>query len=333
MGSRAAVLQSGQPGKRRMERVMLTVRQAALDDTQAISRLFRSRITAWQRLDDRGQVQDVPYEALTIYERWLHGGPWMSIETAALQLSHLLRGAGLPAVVEAGGQVRGYSEAYYGQEPAPFGGHLHLAHLAAEADDAGLQDALITGCLERAAALKCARVTVSCLASDQPSRSVYERHGFEALARVRRFNLPAKTGQVFYRATEHLDANPEQIRDWYMPVGRTGSARQQWETLWPRTWFAIPELRNQRAHRLHFSVAGQEAFVYCQQQLYLPRCADVFIWSPRPLSPQTLAAVRDWAHREGYRTLTMIVPDEAAAVLGAEAEPDGFALDIYATPV
>ncbi|NWG16718.1 MAG: hypothetical protein HXY41_08795 [Chloroflexi bacterium] len=312
---------------------MVTVRQAALDDTQAISHLFRSQITAWQRLDARGDVQDVPYDALTIYERWLHGGAWMSLETAALQLSHLLRGAGFAAVAEADGQVCGYSEVYQGLEPAPFGSHLHLAHLAVQDDRAGVQGALIAYWLEQAAALKCAQVTVSCVASDDQSRSVYQQHGFQRLARVRRFSLPAKTGQVFYRATEHLNDSPEQIREWYMPVGRLGSARQQWETLWPRTWFAIPELRNQRTHRLHFSVAGQEAFVYCQQQLYLPRCADVFVWSPRPLTPQILAAVRDWAHREGYRTLTMVVTDEAAALLGAEAEPDGYAQDVYAAAV
>src|SRR5512139_2051816 len=104
------------------------IREASLDDTQAISGLFRSRISAWQRLSAQGQVEDVPYDALTIYERWLHGGPWMSVETAALHLSHLLRGAGMPFVVESGGVVVAYAEAYHGVEPAPFGDHLHLAH-------------------------------------------------------------------------------------------------------------------------------------------------------------------------------------------------------------
>src|SRR5215213_9179974 len=76
----------------------LQVRQAALDDTCAISSLFRARIGVWQRLDANGRVEDKPYEALTIYERWLHGGAWMSIETAAIQLNELLSGAGISLV-------------------------------------------------------------------------------------------------------------------------------------------------------------------------------------------------------------------------------------------
>ena len=58
------------------------MRGAALDDTQAISALFRSHIAVWQRLNAGGQVEDVSYDSLTIYDRWMHGGPWMSGETA-----------------------------------------------------------------------------------------------------------------------------------------------------------------------------------------------------------------------------------------------------------
>src|SRR5438105_2932338 len=107
----------------------INIRQACLDDTQAISALFRAPINVWQRLNERGQVQDVDYSALTIYERWLHGGPWMSVETGAIQLSHVLRGAGAALVAELNGQVCAYAEAYHNIEPSPFGDNLSLAHL------------------------------------------------------------------------------------------------------------------------------------------------------------------------------------------------------------
>ena len=69
------------------------IRPALLDDTQAISQLFRARIDKWQRLTEQGQVEDLSYDELSIYERWLHGGAWMSIETGAIWLSHLLSGS------------------------------------------------------------------------------------------------------------------------------------------------------------------------------------------------------------------------------------------------
>lgn len=311
----------------------LHVRQATLDDTAAISNLFRERIGVWQRLDHRGHVEDVPYEALTIYERWLHGGAWMSIETAAIHLNHLLLGAGIPLVAARDGVLLGYAEAYHGVEPPPFGEHLHLAHLVVSADASGegVDVALVNELRARAKQRKTRYLTVSQLAGEG---GIFETH-FELhpLLQLRRFSLPARTGQIFYRATEHLNPDPAQINGWHMPAGRLSSARHQWETLWPRTFETLPENRRQRTHRMHFNAAGQDAFVCCQQQLYDPRSADIYCWSPKPLTGQLVSAMRDWAHREGYRTLVMVVPEDTARVLGADAEPDGFTQTVCAVTV
>ncbi len=155
----------------------------------------------------------------------------------------------------------------------------------------------------------------------------------QPVSRVVRLSLAAKTGQVFYRAVEHPNADAAQINEWYMPVGRLGSARQQWETLWPRLWNAIPQIRERRTHRLHVAAAGQEAFICCQQQLYDPRSADVYCWSPKPLSGQLVTAIRDWSHREGYRTLVMAVAPDTVKTLGPEAEADGYYQDVYALDI
>jgi GNAT superfamily N-acetyltransferase len=309
------------------------VRQARLDDTQVISTLYRAHISTWQRLDERGQVQDVSYDSLTIYERWLHGGPWMSIETGAIQLSHLLRGAGLPLVAEMNGRTLAYTEAYQGAEPAPFGLHLNMMHPVIHPDypGAGLEDALIQYLLEQAKTLKCKQFLVSFALPD--FRALYQRNGLKPLATVRRFSLSAKTGQGFYRTVEHLNADPAQINGWHMPIGRLGSARQQWEMLWPRTWDALPEIRQRRTHRLLFNASGQEALVYCQQQLYAPRSADISCWSPKPLTTQLLTALRDWAHRESYRTLVMAVMEDTIKTLGSEAEPDGYFQETFGVNV
>ncbi len=311
------------------------IREAALDDTQAISALFRSRITAWQRLDAQGRVEDLPYDALTIYERWLHGGPWMSVETGAIHLSHLLRGAGIPVVVEVDGAVQAYAEVFHGVEPEPFGEHLHVGQLVVHGAfiTEGLDDALLEYLLEQTRTLQCQRLTATCVASDTAAEALYTRHNMTPLARIKRYTIPAKSGQGFYKSVEHPSANPTQIADWFMSVGRLGSARQQWETLWPRTWNAIPEIRERRVHRLRFSASGQEALVCCQQQLYAPRNADLSVWSPKPLTSQLLTALRDWTHREGYRTLVMSVTDDIAKVLGTEAEPDGYYVDVYGVSV
>jgi hypothetical protein len=244
-------------------------------------------------------------------------------------------GAGLPLVAQSDGRIVAYAEAYRGTEPAPFGDHLHLGHLVphAHAVGAGVEGAFLSYLIESAASLKFARLTANCVANDADTSALYTRYGMQPLVRVLRVNLSARTGQVFYRAVEHLNTNPAQINDWYMPVGRLGSARQQWETLWPTLWNAVPEIRERRTHRVHFSAAGQESFLCCQQQLYDARSADVYCWSPKPLTGQLVTAIRDWAHREGYRTLVMTVAPDTVKTLGMEAEPDGYYQDVYAVDV
>jgi GNAT superfamily N-acetyltransferase len=310
----------------------IQVRAAGLDDTTAISTIFRSHISLWQRVNAQRQVEDVAYETLTIYERWLHGGAWMSIETGAIHLNHLLLGAGAALVAERDGQPLAYAEAYPGLEPAPYGSHLHLAHLVVSAghDRAEFEDALMSHLLKTAKRAKHQRLTVNHIGNDPEAEALYRRHGLNPIAGLQRLSLPAKSGQGFYKAVDHPNSNPAQINDWFMPVGRLGSGRQQWETLWPRTFDALPEIAARRTHRLHLSAAGQEAFVCCQEGLYAPRSAEIYLWSPKPLTSQLLTAIRDWSHREGYRTLAMFVANETVPVLGNEAEADGYMQSVYA---
>lgn len=313
----------------------IQVRAAALDDTHAISTIARSHITVWQRVNAGGQVEDVPYDTLSIYERWLHGGPWMSVETAAIHLSHLLRGAGIALVAILDGQILAYAEAYHGVEPAPFGDHLHLAQLTITAghENNGLEDALLTHLLDQTRSSNCQRLTATCIQGDSLTDALYRRHEMQPITRLGRLTLPAKSGQGFYKVVENFNANPAQIAEWFMPVGRFGSARQAWETLWPRTFNALPEIAARRVHRVRFSASGQEAFLYCQQALYAPRNVEISLWSPKPLTSQMLTALRDWTHSEGYRTLVMLVNDETAKILGPEAEPDGYYQEVFAVNV
>ncbi len=211
---------------------IVDVRTATLDDSHAISDVFRSHIHIWQRVNADGQVEDVAYDHLSIYERWLHGGPWMSVETAAIHLSHLLMGAGIPLVAVRDGQLLAYAEAYHGNEPDPYGDHLHLAHLTLSSgqDDPRLADALIGQLLDIAQTLKCERLTANQVGNDPEADTLYRRHGMFPIARIQRMSIPAKSGQGFYKAVDHPAADAAQIDEWFMPIGRLGSARQQWET-------------------------------------------------------------------------------------------------------
>lgn len=299
----------------------MPIRMATLDDTRAIVNLFQSQVEKWQRINAEGQVEDVSSDDLTIHERWLHSGAWMSIETGAVWLSHLTRVGVNCWVLEEDGEISGYLEAYPGEEPEPFGTHLHLGQLVVNPDDSSaISHELMTHLLQVAAGY--GRVTTACSSYNTDKSQFYRSHGLAPLVEIHQYRIIAQTGQGFYKSNEIQDTNAQHISSWMMPVGRTQSARQQWETLWSALWDAVPQLTQQTTHRIRFNTSGQDAFVCLQQQLYDPRSADIYCWSPKTMSKQLLIAISDWAYKQGYRTLVMAVDDKMSKILDdTEADP------------
>jgi hypothetical protein len=251
----------------------------------------------------------------------------MSIETAALHLGHLLLGAGVALVAVDDERVVGYLEAYLTSEPPPLGVHLCIAHLIARDDDADLRTELLAAAKARAKKLTCERITVVAAGHET---EFYSTQGLTVIETIRRYTLSARTGQIAYTAREDFTSDYEAIAGWAMPSGKLASPRQQWETLWTRRWNVIPQVRAQKAQRLRFNAAGQEALAFLSPQLHNPRALEVYLWSPKLLTSQLVAGLRDWAHKNGVRALILTVNAENARVLGAEAEADGYSVTFYA---
>ncbi len=246
-------------------------------------------------------------------------------------MSHLLCGAGIPFVIKNDEQVVAYACVYAGDEPEPYGTHLHLAQIVIHPDyvDGGLADVFMQHLPQVAAEQGAVRLLVTCAGYDTESAAFYRRYGMKTLAKIQKYSITAQTGQGFYKATEHLTAASQQIAGWHMAIGRSQSSRQHWEQLWPQHWRAMPQIEQRKIYRLRFNISGQDALICCQQQLYQPRNADVYAWSPRPLTTQMLTAIRDWAHREGFRTLILALPDSAAKTIGTDVEIDPLYDDVY----
>jgi hypothetical protein len=85
-------------------------------------------------------------------------------------------------------------------------------------------------------------------------------------------------------------------------------------------WQAVPEITAQKTYRLRFNAGGQDAFVVVQQQLYNPRSAEIFCWTPKTLSANLIGSIRDWSYKTGYRSLTMAVNEKIAKILHTNLE-------------
>jgi len=301
----------------------MLIRPAGLDDTAEICSLFCARVPVWQRLDAQRRVEDVAYERLTLYERWLHGGHWMSVEIGAVFLNHLLLGAGVPLVAEDDGHVIGYAEAYHSLEGEPIGANLHIEQLIGSDDET--RRALLNEIGKRASSAKINRITIALPGNIELPEGVKTTK----IASVSRYSLAPRSGQVFFRVTDLPDAAASQIQGWSMPVGRLTSARHQWEMVMPRLFETIPEVAANRHARIKVSAGGSEALVYVTARLYDPRSAEVAIWTPKALQPPIISAVREWAGSEGFRSLWLLVPESAVEALGPDAEADGYTLETH----
>lgn len=311
----------------------MQIRLAALDDTQAISSLFCSQVTRWQRMNEQGQVEDLPYARLSIYERWLHGGAWLSTETAAIWINHLLRGAGVPIVLEENNQILGYAEYYISEEAEPYQSHVHIGEFIIAPDtDPDYRDHLMQYLITQAK--EQGRITAASTSYDHETLAFYQRYGLEKIQEVQQYSVPAQGNTAgFYKVSDHSKDDALQIQRWSMPIGRTESARLHWESLWPQIWHSVPQILEQKTHRRHMNASGHEAFICSQQQLYDPRSAIIYCWTPKLMSAQLMSAIRDWAHKVGYRTLLLNIPEKLTPLLGSDAEKRPYQQTILARDV
>lgn len=297
----------------------LLVRQASLSDTYVITDIHCSNVEGgvFTRQNADGTRTPIPYEKLSLFERYMNGGPWMSVETCAVWLAYLLRyGDEIPLVAEVEGLVVGELEVSISHEPAPYGNHLHITTLQVHAeapDREAIADALIGYVKQMASVMRFQQVTVA-----TPSE-LFAAHDFKPIVTRRRIIIPAKEGRVVYKATHLADSNPAQIKGWHMPFGRYHNARHEWQHVWPGFWNSVPELVEPETHRYRMELAGQVGICLFKQDRYIPDRAEVYLWSERPLSSHMVSAVRDRAARQNYKELSIFVDDATRSMIESEA--------------
>jgi GNAT superfamily N-acetyltransferase len=297
---------------------VITVRLATLTDTIAITEIHKS-----QKLHPGGPR----YDEMTLYDRWQAGGPWMSVETCAVHLNRLLAGSGVPLVAELDGEPLAEAEIYESFEPPPFGHHLHLGVIMTHADfvGRGLGAALMNYIVEMARLMKCERV----MATNNEGRDFYAKHGFIHTRSGHRVRVPTQLGRAFYQAVNLTDANPEQIKGWYMPLGRYQSSRQEWDNLFPYSWAAgVPEILDIPTAHIQLSVTGQNAILFMRGSNQ-PGEIQLACWSARPLSNPMVTAIKDRANRDGYHTIVTYVMDSELPLLGSDVEQTDYSQDVY----
>jgi ribosomal protein S18 acetylase RimI-like enzyme len=207
----------------------IKVRLAKLSDCKDITSVHCSGIRRWVRHVGSEEVED-DYKNLTVLDRYLMGGPWMSLETCISYISFLLSSGQYPSVAEIDREIVGEIEVFIGEEPLPLGKNASISVLevAKTHRRKGVGRALVD------AATKLAEEQECCVIVTSPEQNAV---GFYRKCGLNRVLMELKNIEVDLHAVsaDRVDSvqissfdSFDQLREMHMILGRWDSSFSQW---------------------------------------------------------------------------------------------------------
>jgi ribosomal protein S18 acetylase RimI-like enzyme len=285
----------------------LKLRHARLDDAGQICDINRSHIERWYRKIDAEQYE-VPYDSLSISERWGFGGPWMSIETCAIHLNNLLLKHQLPIVAQIGEELVGVMELFLGKEAAPLGNNMHIGLLYVKKGHTGkgVGRALVEKAFNLAAEHGCDTVTV---ASSQANETFYEKCGFERSRAMIEIEVIPKESDVAIKPLRAPLNVQSFARGKSMVIGRYQSSSYHLFEL--QDACATPDFLSARRETVFAEVSGYPSLFAFVKYGVQPQTAEVYAWTEGTDTGDVISAALTLLHRDhvGYATLLLAMED------------------------
>lgn len=256
---------------------MVVVRAATLKDAQGITEVHCSDIRQWVRHGERAS-----YGSLTIFERWAHGGPWMSVETCTIHINNLLLAGHLPLVAEIEGAIVAQAEIYFGREPKPYGynANISVCYVHAAFQGKGIGRKLLQESVRISLSRGCESITVH-----NPAESAlgfYKRCGFRLHRTYNEYVV--KTSPYPKPYTHGPLPSFKDLEDKHLVVGRYQSQRECYDMLvWEQCpgAYALPGLRCRDITQNSFVPlnSGGEAFL-ALRQLFGTQRPRLYLYTP-----------------------------------------------------
>jgi GNAT superfamily N-acetyltransferase len=235
----------------------LRIRLARLDDAAAVVDVHKSHVSRlYRQIED--EQHDVGYDDLTLDERFGFGGQWMSVETCAVHLNHLLLRHSLPVVVELDGRIVAEMELFLGREGPRYGMNCHIGLLFVHSDflGRGIGNKLVDYAVKMAEERNCDSLTV---ASDEYHENFYRRCGFTFGPMMASVEVhPARCPLEIVKLPPQVSA---QSFTWGMdmPIGRVQSSALHLSDL--AEAFAIPSYADVVKRTDFLEIGGSPALV------------------------------------------------------------------------
>lgn len=284
----------------------MEIRPATLDDIVAITEVHRGDVPEWYRGFGDDSVP-APYESLSVFERYMAGGPWMSVETCAIHVNQLLLHDLPPIVAVSDGRVVAETEFYIGEEGAPYGKVLDVSvlYVHPNAQGKGVGGALLKYLIDRAERKECRSMTVV-----PGPRGFYQHYGFNEVHERPHLLVHARTTNLSYTIEEMDIETPWRIvSGWPMPIGRFTSSRQEWERHKMITYH-LPELSGCLHKRLRVRTGHAEAVAILAQHSPFDPALVAHAWTKNMAINDLVSILRSECAKAGYAQLRLLIDPE-----------------------
>ncbi|AHF79520.1 GNAT family N-acetyltransferase [Thermococcus paralvinellae] len=211
----------------------MDIRIARLEDTNGIVEVHCSDVEEWYHYENGQRREPDSYDNLTLKERYLHGGPWMSIETRAIHLNNLLLNGQIPLVAEIEGRIIGELELFISEELINERtrkiAHIDVLEVHREFRGQGIGRELVKAAEELARKEKCELLTVT---PEKEAVKFYEKVGIKDILHKGcfiSFDLSALPNREV-KGLNIREFSWEEVKDKEMTLGKFQSSYHHWFT-------------------------------------------------------------------------------------------------------
>ncbi|NLV73077.1 MAG: GNAT family N-acetyltransferase [Chloroflexi bacterium] len=281
----------------------MEIRAATLDDITAITEVHKRDVATWYRGFGDDEIV-APYDQLCVFERYMAGGPWMSVETCAIHVNQLLLHELPPIVAVLDGKVVAESEFYIGDEGAPYGVVLDISvlYVHPDAQGRGVGGAMIKYLIDRAQRRQCRSMTVV-----PGPRGFYQHYGFNEVHDRPHLLVNARTTNHPYTMEELGNETPYRVVSGIpMPIGRYTSGRQEWERHKMITYH-LPELSHCMHRRIRLRNDSGEAIAILAQHSPFDRALIAHAWTDSMPINELVTILRNECVNSGFSQLRLLI--------------------------
>ena len=245
--------------------------------------------------------------ALSVRERYLRGGPWMSVETLAIHLNNVLLDGQLPVVAVVEGKIIGEAEVFFSEEP--LGGkttriaHLDVIEVHPDFRGRGIGRKLVRFVEDVAKERGAEFITTQ---PDEEALGFYKKLGFDKILYK---GLLVEISSEEFRSGEvkPLHYFPwEAVKSLQLVAGRFQSSYDMWFSSLRDIFAGIQEL-------IEAGKAGN-SFYALKSLPGRPGKVALFLWGLKEDIPKAVGRAKEL----GFEKVLTVLDEETAESLGAE---------------